>query len=136
MTSGKASSSITCSSSSWSSSAQVVVQQAATQLGLLATPTGDTNDNNELLESICRRMREEHVDEKWQLELIDSFQWKELGAPIGLVAAVRSIISSTNDTEHHDQQQSGRNNINNNNKRAVQEMTGATDGEKSTKKSK
>jgi len=46
-------------------------------------------------------MREEYVLTEWQLSALDSFQWKSLGAPIGLAVAVHQIIQQ----EHRQQQQ-------------------------------
>lgn len=45
------------------------------------------------LNMVCTSLKKEFVTETWQLAHIDSAQWKQLGAPIGLVAAVRHVIS-------------------------------------------
>jgi WD40 repeat protein len=66
------------------SSAEAIVQDAAVRIGLAT--------DNSTLQNVCNRLKEELVIEEWQLQFIDSFQWKELGAPIGLVAAIRRTI--------------------------------------------
>jgi hypothetical protein len=65
-------------------SAEAIVQDAAVRIGLAA--------DNSALQNVCNHMKQELVKEEWQLQFIDSFQWKELGAPIGLVAAIRVAI--------------------------------------------
>jgi WD40 repeat protein len=67
------------------SSAEAIVQDAAARIGLA------TDDS--IVTNVYHRMKEELVKEEWQLQFIDSFQWKELGAPIGLVAAIRCVIA-------------------------------------------
>jgi WD40 repeat protein len=65
--------------------AEAIIHHAADLIGIAA--------NDAVVETLFRRMKEEHVKESWQLEFIDSFQWEKLGAPIGLVAAIRNVIS-------------------------------------------
>jgi WD40 repeat protein len=62
-----------------------IIHDAAVRIGLA------TNDL--VLTTVYHRIKEENVKEEWQLQFIDSFQWKELGAPIGLVAAIRCVIA-------------------------------------------
>jgi WD40 repeat protein len=67
------------------SSAEAIVQDAAARIGLA------TDDS--IVTNVSHRMQQDHVKEEWQLRFIDSFQWKDLGAPIGLVAAIRCVIA-------------------------------------------
>ncbi len=69
------------SSSSSSSPAEVWVREIASKLGL----------DSKILAAVCQRMRKEYVLEEWQLPNLDSRQWEQLNAPIGLAAAVRHI---------------------------------------------
>jgi hypothetical protein len=65
--------------------ADAIIHDAAVRIGLATTHL--------VVTSVCLRMKDELVQEEWQLAFIDSFQWKELGAPVGLVAAIRYIIT-------------------------------------------
>jgi hypothetical protein len=69
------------------SSAETVVRDAASRIGL--------NDLTKV-DCVCQKMRLEFVKEDWQLPAIDSSQWKELRAPIGLVAAIRVKMDQPN----------------------------------------
>jgi hypothetical protein len=44
---------------------------------------------SDVLLAFCQRMEEEYIVATWQLSVLDSYQWHQLGAPIGLAAAVR-----------------------------------------------
>jgi hypothetical protein len=70
---------------------EAIVHEAAVRIGLAT--------NHCVVQNVCNRMNEELVTEEWQLEFIDSLQWEKLGAPIGLVAAVRSVLSSQQQEE-------------------------------------
>ena len=63
-------------------SATALIQIAAYRIDL---PQGT-------LDRILDRLREECIKEEWQLKFMDSYNWQALGAPIGLVAAVRSCL--------------------------------------------
>lgn len=63
--------------------AEALVRDAAARIGFAG---GD-------LDAVCGLMEKEFVREAWQLPHIDSAQWCQLGAPIGLVAAVRHAVS-------------------------------------------
>lgn len=45
-----------------------------------------------ILRKILDRLQEEFIGEEWQLKFLDSHNWQALGAPMGLVAAVRSCL--------------------------------------------
>jgi hypothetical protein len=64
------------------SSAAALIQIAAYRIDL---PHGT-------LERILDRLGDECIKEEWQLKFMDSYNWQALGAPIGLVAAVRSCL--------------------------------------------
>jgi hypothetical protein len=66
------------------SSAAALIQIAAYRIDL---PQGT-------LENILYRLREECIEEEWQLKFMDSYNWQALGAPIGLVATVRSCLQN------------------------------------------
>lgn len=68
------------------STTEKIVRLAASQIGLL-------EDDEKRVNKICSALRNEYVKYTWQLSTLDSSQWKELGAPIGLAAAVRNIDS-------------------------------------------
>jgi WD40 repeat protein len=72
------------------SPAEAIVYDAAVRIGLATA--------NSALQNVCNRMKQELVKEEWQLQFIDSFQWEKMGAPIGLVAAIRNIISQKEKT--------------------------------------
>ena len=42
-----------------------------------------------IVQRVLKRLEEEFIGEEWQLEYMDSQNWKEVGAPLGLVMAVR-----------------------------------------------
>ena len=42
---------------------------------------------------ILAKMDQEKIKEAWQLEFVDALQWQMLGAPVGLVAAVRRCLA-------------------------------------------
>jgi hypothetical protein len=65
------------------SSADLVVQDAASRIGLT---------DSAILDRLRNNMRDEFVIEDWQLLEMDSSQWKDLGVPIGLAAAIRNSI--------------------------------------------
>ncbi|CAJ1945570.1 unnamed protein product [Cylindrotheca closterium] len=62
------------------SSAERSVREVASRLGI---PN---------VEHVIQLMKQEYVVTDWQLSALDSFQWKSLGAPIGLAVAVHQII--------------------------------------------
>jgi hypothetical protein len=62
--------------------AETRVREAATSIGW--------NDEDRLSQ-VLNCMKEEQVVFAWQLPALDSAQWKELGAPIGLAAAVKQL---------------------------------------------
>ena len=64
------------------SAAQALVQLAAYRIDL----------SPRHLEVVVDRLDEEFITELWQLSFLDSVNWKELGAPIGLVAAIRACL--------------------------------------------
>jgi len=67
------------------SSAEKFVRKAALRIGLL--------EKNEIVEIICSNLRSEYVFDLEQLSYIDSYQWKAMNAPIGLVATVNHQLS-------------------------------------------
>lgn len=66
-----------------STDAEQVVRQVATIIGV----------DEETVNKICSRMDEEFVQQEWQLAALDASEWKALGAPIGLAAAIRKLAS-------------------------------------------
>lgn len=64
------------------SPAQALVQLAAYRIDL----------NPSHLSRIVQKMDDEVVTELWQLKFLDSINWQGLGAPIGLVAAIRACL--------------------------------------------
>ena len=42
---------------------------------------------------ILTKMDQEKINEAWQLEFVDALQWQMLGAPVGLVAAIRRCLA-------------------------------------------
>ena len=64
------------------SSAQALVQLAAYRIDLAPN----------YLSAVIKKLDQEFVTEIWQLKFLDSANWKALGAPIGLVAAVRASL--------------------------------------------
>ena len=46
------------------------------------------------LNMICSKLEEEYIFDEIQLASLDSLQWKELNAPIGLATAVRTLASA------------------------------------------
>ncbi len=42
---------------------------------------------------LLKQLEEEKIREDWQLEFLDAQQWQILGAPMGLVAAIRRILA-------------------------------------------
>jgi len=86
-------------------SAEKLIREVANHLGFTTcSKTGgddDKNDNNNktslgtmCLDQICEEMRKEFIIEEWQLSTLDSYQWKQLGAPMGLAAAIRKLSST------------------------------------------
>ncbi len=65
----------------YSSPAEVQVCAIASTIGL----------DSERLVEVCQQMRKEYVVETWQLPDLDSRQWEQLKAPIGLAVAVKHI---------------------------------------------
>jgi hypothetical protein len=65
-----------------SNSAEIAVWEAASRIGLTDT---------ERVNRICDNLQEEYLVHAWQFLALDSSQWKALGAPIGLAAAIRKI---------------------------------------------
>ena len=64
------------------SAAQALVQLAAYRIDL----------SPRHLQVVVDKLDEEFVTELWQLSFLDSINWKDLGAPIGLVAAIRACL--------------------------------------------
>jgi hypothetical protein len=64
-----------------SSEAEMYLVQIAADVGI--------DKNSAVLKVVCQRMKEEYLVSTWQLSVLDSYQWQQLGAPIGLAAAVR-----------------------------------------------
>jgi hypothetical protein len=62
--------------------AQALVQLAAYRIDL----------NPSHLSVVLQKMEDEYVTELWQLGFLDSINWQALGAPIGLIAAVRACL--------------------------------------------
>jgi hypothetical protein len=62
--------------------AQALVQLAAYRIDL----------NPSHLSVVLQKMDDEFVTELWQLGFLDSINWQALGAPIGLIAAVRACL--------------------------------------------
>jgi len=96
---------ITCSLHNNMTSAEKLIREVATHLGFTTcSKTGsddDKNDNNNktslgtiCLDQVCEEMRKEFIIEEWQLSTLDSYQWKQLGAPMGLAAAIRKLSST------------------------------------------
>lgn len=60
-----------------------VVREVATIIGV----------DEDIVAKVCNRMEEEFVLQEWQLSALDASEWKALGAPIGLAAAIRKLAS-------------------------------------------
>mmetsp|Transcript_29851 Transcript_29851/g.71744 ORF Transcript_29851/g.71744 Transcript_29851/m.71744 type:complete len:468 (-) Transcript_29851:3955-5358(-) len=70
-----------------STPSEQVVRQVATIIGVEET----------IVDDVCQRMQEEFVLQEWQLSALDASEWKALGAPIGLAAAIRKLASVEDD---------------------------------------
>jgi len=68
-----------------SSPAETQVRKIASRIGL---------DDSEILSTIFHKMRQEYVVAEWQLPVLDSRQWEQLHAPIGLAVAVQHISAN------------------------------------------
>ncbi|KAL3944976.1 MAG: hypothetical protein SGBAC_000952 [Bacillariaceae sp.] len=55
--------------------------------------------DEDIVEKVCTRMDEEFVHQEWQLSALDASEWKALGAPIGLAAAIRKLASLEDDAD-------------------------------------
>jgi len=80
----------TASIASEPSSAEHSVRKVASRLGI---PN---------VEHVVEQMKQEYVLTDWQLSALDSFQWKSLGAPIGLAVAVHQIIQQQQQQQQQD----------------------------------
>ncbi|KAL3930137.1 MAG: hypothetical protein SGBAC_011892, partial [Bacillariaceae sp.] len=76
-----------------SSSAERSVREVASRLGI---PN---------VEHVVQQMKQEYVLTDWQLSALDSFQWKSMGAPIGLAVAVHQIIQQDQQLQQQQGQQ-------------------------------
>jgi hypothetical protein len=65
-----------------SSSAEDWTRRVSARIGI---------DNSELVDTICNNLSQEYIREEWQLTALDSHQWQQLGAPMGLAAAIRQL---------------------------------------------
>lgn len=65
-----------------STSAQIVVHLAANRIGLPPSK----------LEHLLHTMNAELISEAWQLQFLDSTNYRDMGFPIGLVSSIRRII--------------------------------------------
>jgi hypothetical protein len=43
---------------------------------------------------LCENLRKEHLREEWQLATLESSEWRELGASLGLAASIRAFCGS------------------------------------------
>ena len=82
-------------------SAEILVRKAAWQIGFGEDDTVDKNNrvsiivnknNQNRLNQICQRLMDEYLLEDWQLPALEASQWKELGAPMGLMASIRALV--------------------------------------------
>jgi hypothetical protein len=64
-----------------------LVRQAGVDVGI------DPEDS--LLDEVVKNMKAEHIVHVWQVGLLDSSQWKALGAPMGLGVAIRALVSAS-----------------------------------------
>ena len=72
----------------WSSPTGSSSSPAEVQVCAIASTIGV---DSERLVEVCQQMRQEYVVEAWQLPDLDSRQWEQLKAPIGLAVAVKHI---------------------------------------------
>eukprot|EP00980_Cylindrotheca_fusiformis_P017352 scaffold5380_cov131-Cylindrotheca_fusiformis.AAC.29 len=71
-----------------------VVRQAARNVGM--------NPEDNLLEELLVKLRAEFVVHSWQLSLLDSSQWKALGAPMGLSVAITHFLTKKQRNEKNE----------------------------------
>ena len=79
-----------------SSPAQALVRLAAYRIDLSPARLG----------CLFRRLDEEYVTEIWQLKSMDSLNWQILGAPLGVVTAVRACLQEEEKSGNIDASQS------------------------------
>lgn len=71
-----------------------IVRQAGVNVGI------DPEDS--LLDAIVQNLKTERIVHEWQLGLLDSTQWKALGAPMGLSVAIHALASTSNQEEEEE----------------------------------
>jgi hypothetical protein len=64
-----------------------LVRQAGIDVGI------DPEDS--LLDEVVKNLSSEHIVHGWQVGLLDSSQWKALGAPMGLGVAIHALVSAS-----------------------------------------
>ncbi|KAG7368145.1 hypothetical protein IV203_030888 [Nitzschia inconspicua] len=72
------------------SEAELYIQSIAVTVGM--------GKDSDILQTICQNMKQEYLIATWQLALLDSHQWRQLGAPMGLAVAAKYYSTNTTPT--------------------------------------